>query len=60
MGGEASTAVSVPLPQTSEHPSPTETAPGELTTRGRLVVGRNGERWEIITQQLTRISPPPF
>jgi uncharacterized protein (TIGR02246 family) len=37
-----------------------ETAPGEVATRGRLVVGKTGSRWEILAQQLTRIAPPPF
>jgi uncharacterized protein (TIGR02246 family) len=41
-------------------PGLVETAPGELATRGRLVVGKNGPRWEILAQQLTRIAPPPF
>lgn len=41
-------------------PGLAETAPGELATRGRLVVGKNGGRWEILAQQLTRIAPPPF
>jgi len=36
------------------------TAPGEVATRMRLVVGKNGPRWEIIAQQMTRIAPPPF
>jgi uncharacterized protein (TIGR02246 family) len=37
-----------------------ETAPGEVATRGRLVVGKTGSRWEILAQQMTRIAPPPF
>jgi uncharacterized protein (TIGR02246 family) len=37
-----------------------ETAPGELATRMRLVVGKTGSRWEILAQQITRIAPPPF
>lgn len=37
-----------------------ETAPGELATRARLVVAKNGSRWEIIAQHLTRIAPPPY
>lgn len=37
-----------------------ETAPGEVATRARLVVGKTGPRWEILAQQLTRIAPPPF
>lgn len=41
-------------------PGLTETGPDELATRGRLVVVKNGGRWEILAQQLTRISPPPF
>jgi uncharacterized protein (TIGR02246 family) len=36
------------------------TGPGEIATRGRMVVARNGARWEILAQQLTRIAPPPF
>jgi uncharacterized protein (TIGR02246 family) len=41
-------------------PSLGETAPGEVASRGRLVVGKAGSRWEILAQQLTRIAPPPF
>jgi uncharacterized protein (TIGR02246 family) len=37
-----------------------ETASGEVASRGRLVVGKTGSRWEILAQQLTRIAPPPF
>jgi uncharacterized protein (TIGR02246 family) len=36
------------------------TGPNEVATRGRLVVAKNGPRWEILAQQMTRIAPPPF
>jgi uncharacterized protein (TIGR02246 family) len=41
-------------------PGLAETAPGELATRVRQVVGKTGSRWEILAQQITRIAPPPF
>jgi uncharacterized protein (TIGR02246 family) len=41
-------------------PGLTETSPGEVATRGRLVAAKNGQRWEILAQQMTRIAPPPF
>jgi uncharacterized protein (TIGR02246 family) len=41
-------------------PGLSETAPGEVTLRARMVVAKNGRHWEIIAQQLTRIAPPPF
>jgi hypothetical protein len=40
-------------------PGLSETAPGEVAIRARMVVGKNGPRWEILAQQLTRIAPPP-
>jgi uncharacterized protein (TIGR02246 family) len=36
------------------------TGPNEVATRARLVVAKNGPRWEILAQQMTRIAPPPF
>jgi uncharacterized protein (TIGR02246 family) len=36
------------------------TGPNEVATRARLVVVKNGPRWEILAQQMTRIAPPPF
>jgi uncharacterized protein (TIGR02246 family) len=36
------------------------TGPNEVATRARLVVAKNGSRWEILAQQYTRIAPPPF
>jgi uncharacterized protein (TIGR02246 family) len=36
------------------------TGPNEVALRGRLVVAKNGPRWEILAQQMTRIAPPPF
>jgi uncharacterized protein (TIGR02246 family) len=36
------------------------TGPNEVATRARLVVAKNGSRWEILAQQMTRIAPPPF
>lgn len=38
-------------------PGLNETEPGVVRTRARLLMGRNGARWEILAQQLTRIAP---
>jgi len=40
-------------------PGLVETAPGLVRTRGRMLIGRNGSRWEIQAQQYTAVSPPP-
>lgn len=38
-------------------PGLSETEPGVVATRGRWVVRRNGDRWEIPARQLTSIVP---
>lgn len=40
-------------------PGLVETAPGVVRTRGRMLIGRNGSRWEIQSQQYTVVSPTP-
>jgi uncharacterized protein (TIGR02246 family) len=40
-------------------PGLVETAPGLVRTRARMLVGRNGSRWEIQAQQYTVVAPPP-
>jgi uncharacterized protein (TIGR02246 family) len=40
-------------------PGLVEVAPGLVRTRERMLIGRNGSRWEIQAQQLTAVSPTP-
>lgn len=40
-------------------PGLTETAPGKVWTRGRMLLGKNGGKWEILALQKTRMNEAP-